>query len=113
LPCLNSRETARLFQWSAPGRVLGEYPDEPRLRRELLMAVTEGDLAAETNDVDICLQEHFEVRQQMTFLPSDAEVKPIEFWLDLPGAPGWSRFGRAGSSLCFLVHENVAIAREP
>lgn len=112
LPWINSRETARLCQWSAPGRLLGEYPAEPRMRRDLLIAVTDGDLAAETSAIDECLQAHFRAAQQMTIVPGNADIKPIEFWLDLPGIPGWTRFGNVGSCLCFLVDESIAIVRE-
>jgi hypothetical protein len=112
LPWLNSRETARLCQWSAPGRVLGEYPAPPRLRREFLIAVTDGDLAAEGSAVDTCLQTHFGAVQPMRLVPGDAEVMPIEFWLDLPGAPAWTSFGRVGSGLCVLVDASVALVRE-
>ena len=109
LPWLHSRETARLCQWSAPGRLLGEYHAEPRLRRDLLIAVTDGDVAAEASDVDMCLQAHFGAVQQMALVPGDAEVKPIEFWLDLPGTPGWTNFGHVGSNLCFLVDGSFAL----
>ena len=112
LPWLNSRETARLCQWSAPGRLLGEYPAEPCLRRDLLIAVTDGDLAAEATDVEMCLQTHFATVRQMALVPGDAEVTPIEFWLDLPGIPGWVNFGRVGSNLCFLVDGSVALVRD-
>ena len=112
LPWINSRETARLCQWSAPGRVLGEYPAEPRMHRDLLIAVTDGDLAPETSAVDTCLQAHFGAVQQMTLVPGNAEVKPIEFWLDLPGTPGWTSFGHMGSSLCFLVDGSIALVRD-
>ena len=112
LPWLNSRETARLCQWSAPGRVLGEYPAEPRLRRDLLIAVTDGDVPAEASDIDMCLQTHFRTVQPMTLVPGHAEVRPIEFWLDLPGTPGWTSFGHVGGNVCFLVDGSVALVRD-
>jgi len=112
LPWINSRETARLCQWSAPGRLLGEYPAVPRMRRDFLIAVTDGDLAAETSAIDKCLQAHFGAVQQMALVPGNAEVKPMEFWLDLPGTPGWTSFGHVGSGLCFLVDGSIAIVRE-
>lgn len=112
LPWLNSRETARLCQWSAPGRVLGEYPAAPRLRRDLLIAVTDGDVPAEASGVDICLHTHFGAVQQMALVPGDAEVKPIEFWLDLVGTPGWTSFGHVGRNICFLVDGRVALVRD-
>jgi hypothetical protein len=79
------------------------------LRRDLLIAVTDGDVAAEASDVDMCLQAHFGAVQQMALVPGDAEVKPIEFWLDLPGTPGWTNFGHVGSNLCFLVDGSFAL----
>jgi hypothetical protein len=82
------------------------------LRRDLLIAVTDGDLTAEASDVDMCLQTHFGAVQQMALVPGHAEVKPIEFWLDLPGTPGWTCFGRVGSNLCFLVDGSVALVRD-
>jgi hypothetical protein len=112
LPWINSRETARLCQWSAPGRVLGEYPVEPRIRRDLFLAGTEGDLAAEMSDVDMYLRAHFRAVRQMVLVPVDAEVKPIEFWLDLPDTPGWTSFGHVGSNLCFLFGGSVALVRD-
>ncbi len=109
---INSRETARLCQWSAPGRLLGEYPAEPRMRRDLLIAVTDGDLAPEASELDTYLQAQFGAVRRMAIVPSNAAVKPIEFWLDLPGTPSWTSFGHVGSNLCFLVDGNVALVRD-
>lgn len=112
LPRIDSREAARLCQWLAPGRLLGEYPAEPRIRRDLLIAVTAGDLAAEASAVDMCLDAHFGAIQPIAIVPNSAEVVPIEFWLDLPGTPGWTSFGHVGSSLCFLLDDSIALVRE-
>lgn len=107
LPPINCREAARLCQWSAPGRLLGEYPLQPRVRRELIVAVTEGSLAAAADDIDACLQEHFVAIRPMALLPGDVEIRPIQFWLDLAGTPGWTGFGHTAGGTCFLIDGSV------
>ena len=112
LQWLDSREAARLCQWSAPGRVLGQFPLEPRLCRELLLAVTNGELAAEASVVDACLREHFEAVERMALASGDVVPRPIEFWLDLPGTPGWTSFAHLEHNVCFLIDANTALARK-
>jgi hypothetical protein len=112
LPMLDSRDAARLCQWSAPGRVLGEFPAEPRLRREALLAVTDGELAAEADVVDRCLQESCAVPRPMEMVPSSIPIVPIEFWLDLPANPGWRSFAHVHDQVGFLVEDNLALLRE-
>jgi hypothetical protein len=109
LPMLNSREAARLCQWSAPGKVLGRYPEKPQLDRQALLAVTSGELADEANAVDMCLDAHFGCLQPMTVMPGDMAVEPIEFWLDLPGSPGWTSFGHADGRICLLFGGEPAL----
>ena len=111
LPEINSRDTARLCQWSAPGRVLGTFPDVPRTRRDLLVAVTNGDLGAEAECVDRCLRDHYEGNQVMEVVPQHISVAPIEFWLDLPGNPSWKGFGRIDTQACFLIDGGRALVR--
>jgi hypothetical protein len=41
-PALTMRESALLLQWAAPTRVLGEFPDKPRLREEAISAASHG-----------------------------------------------------------------------
>lgn len=41
-PILKAREAALLLQWEAPARALGEFPFEPRSRRELILTDTQG-----------------------------------------------------------------------
>jgi hypothetical protein len=109
LPAISSREIARLCQWSAPAGVLGEYPAEPRLDHRLLVAVTDGDLMHEANAVDMCLHAHFGSVEPMAIARNHSGVRPIEFWLDLPGTPGWTSFGHAEGSVCFLIDGEFAI----
>jgi hypothetical protein len=79
------------------------------MRRELLIAVTAGDLAEEVSAVDAWLQAHFEADQQMAIVSGDVMPKPIEFWLDLPGTPGWTSFAHVANNVCFLVDGNTAL----
>lgn len=109
LPWIDSRETVRLCQWSTPGHLLGEFPQEPRLRRDLLIAVTEGDLAAEADAVDACLQMHFGTVRQMALVAGHVAVRPIEFWLDLPGTPSWTSFAHVENNVCFPIDGSTAL----
>ncbi|MGH7393729.1 MAG: hypothetical protein ACREM3_30375 [Candidatus Rokuibacteriota bacterium] len=111
VPSINSRETARLCQWSAPGRVLGEHPSEPRVRRDLVIAVTDGDLSTEIGAVDRSLQEHFGALDPMDLAAENAAPDPVEFWLDLPGTPGWKGFAHLEDQVCFLLNGTMALVR--
>ncbi len=103
LPHINSRETARLCQWSAPGGVLGTFPALPRTCRDLLIAVSCGDLQAEAKCADQCLLEHFEEKENMELVPQHISVAPIEFWLELPGSPSWKSFAHLNNQECLLI----------
>ena len=111
LPCINSREVARLSQWSAPNRVLGEFPSEPHLCRDLIIAVTEGDISTELSAVNHSLQNHFRNLDPMKLTSLSATFRPVEFWLDLPGTPAWKIFANVESQMCFLLNETMAIIR--
>jgi len=111
IPGINSREVARLCQWTAPGRVLGEYPAVPRVRRDLVIAVTDGDLSAEIGAVDQILQEHYGASAPMHLI-ENAAAKPIEFWLDLQGTPAWKCFAHVENHVCCLLNEAAALVYE-
>jgi hypothetical protein len=111
LPQINSREVVRLCQWTAPGGVLGTFPDVPRTRRDLLVAVTNGDLGAEAVCVDHCLRDHYDDERAMELVPQHVSVDPIEFWLDLPGFPSWTGLGHIDAQTCLLVDGGRAIVR--
>lgn len=103
LEWINSRETARLSQDLAPGHLLGEFPSEPAINRDFIVSVTDGNLEAEADAVDRCLQEHYRTVRPMAIAPGHSIEIPIEFWIDQPGYPGWAGFVRKGVSVCFLI----------
>lgn len=112
LPVLNSREAARLCQWSAPGRVLGEFPSEPQLQRPSVIAVTEGHLAAEADAVDRCLSQSYAAQRRVEEVSSSIPARQIEFWLDLPGTPGWRSFAHVRDRVGFLVEGDGVLLSE-
>lgn len=94
-----ARDLVRVCQWAAPGKVLGVFPEVPRLRRELLVVVSVGDIATQAALVDRCRAEHFESREPMRIEPAGIAT-PIEFSLDLVGTPGCVGFARVGERVC-------------
>ena len=112
LALLDSREAARLCQWAAPGQILGEFPAEPKLIRDALIAVTDGELKTEAEEIDRCLHEHYAAPRPMEMAPSSVSIKPIELWLDLPETPGWKNFAHVNDQVCILVDGDFALMRE-
>lgn len=111
LPRIRSRELVRLCQWSAPGQVLGEYPWAPHLRRDLVIAVTNGDLTTEADRIDRWVRDHYRADRPMDVLPEQMAMSPLELWLDLPGTPSWSCFARVEDDLCFRIGA-IGLVRE-
>jgi hypothetical protein len=91
--------------------VLGTFPDLPRTRRDLLIAVSDGDLGTEAECVDQCLRDHFEGTHAMELVPQHIALAPIEFWLDLPGTPSWKRLGHIDAQTGFLIEGGLALVR--
>jgi hypothetical protein len=105
LVALDSKEAVRLIQWTAPGNVLGEFPDEPKLRRNLLIAVTQGEINDKADHVDASIKDFLTKPVMLDSLICDETVIPIEFHLDLPGVPSWTPFVEVGNRLCFKINE--------
>jgi hypothetical protein len=84
----------------------------PRVHRDLVVAVTDGDMGTEVSAVDQCLQNHYGAVNPMDLVPEDVVVCPIEFWLDPPGMPSWKSLAHVGEQVCFLLDETTALVRE-
>ena len=102
---------ARLCQWSAPARVLGTFPAVPRIRRDLLAAVTHGDLAGEADFVDQCLLDHFETRQAMELSPQDLSVALINSGSICRELQAGSSLLISGSLTCILIDGGFGLVR--
>ena len=111
IPVLDSREAVRLLQWSAPGRVLGVFPDRPKLLRALLIATSETDIAATADLLDASLREHFDDPCPMELVREATDTAPIELWLDVHGTPGWAEIARTVLGLGILVAGGPSLIR--
>jgi hypothetical protein len=111
LPPLNSREAVRVLQWSAPRRILGRYPERPRIDREGILAVTTGEIETEVQVVDLALDEYFESQDHVGIVSETQVGVPFEFWLDLPGVPSWRPFIRNRSEAVLLLDRDLAVSR--
>ncbi len=110
LPPLNSREAVQLLQWTAPRRMLGTFPEQPHLDRGGVLAVTDGDVEAEVQAVNVTLTDYFSRPDPLVVVPSATVWSRIEFWLDLPGEPGWSVFGRGETGIVLLLGDELAVS---
>lgn len=86
-PPLTLRETVLLAQWLAPWQVLGKPGDPVRLKRELVVATSDGELAAVVEQLELLL--HGAVTDSSPVRPEAATLGP-ELYLDGPGrTPTW------------------------
>ena len=109
---LTAREASRLVQLAAPLQVLGRYPDPPRLRRDLLLGVVEGDLHAEAGALDRCLDAWSQAEEPVRPV-SGRSVATIELLLDSMQIPTWVAFGRRDGTISLLLDGDLGFVIEP
>lgn len=108
---LTAREASRLVQLAAPLQVLGRYPDPPRLRRDLLLGVVEGDLHAEADALDRCLDAWFQAEESVQPV-SGRLFAAIELLLDSMQIPTWVAFGRRDGTISLLLDGDLGFVIE-
>jgi hypothetical protein len=102
LPPIDSREAVRLCQATAPGDLLGRFPNDPCLQKKWLIALTEGDIETEVDAVERLLATSFAKRRPLVAAsPQGGSFLPLEFWVDVPGTPAWKCLARLGDDLAF------------
>jgi hypothetical protein len=84
-PWLTAREFARVMQWEAPARILGEFPSPPKLQSKLVVAVDPGEQEEMMSALDALLVRAFACNEPVTL----GVGEPIAFYLDLPGIAEW------------------------
>lgn len=107
-----AREAVRLVQLAAPLQLLGCYPDPPRLRRDLLLGVVEGELPAQADALDHCLRTCFRSAKPVEPEPGRSFVG-IELLLDSMETPTWLAFGKQDGKVVLRVDETLALVCEP
>jgi len=108
LPALSGVEVARLLQWEAPGRLLGRFPDVPRLDRVHLVAADPGDSSSRAAELDRLLTLYFSSRDAV--VPTSG-AQPVTFFVDLPGIPEWSPVAETGKGqLVFRLAPELEVA---
>lgn len=88
LPLLSGAELVRCVQWAALMGILGTFPDQVRLRRELLAAVSEDDQDEAVARLSAVVREL--LGAPTVELRQDDGQAHITFYLDGPGFPSWS-----------------------
>lgn len=91
---LTSFEAIILIQAQAPLQVLGRFPERPCLDRDLILAVSEGDIDAEAFAVQSFVEECLQRESLLHVVKNNEQCLPIEFHLDGPGFPAWRNFVR-------------------
>lgn len=84
-PALTATEFARVMQWEAPTRILGEFPAPPQLRREFVIALDPGEQAETMAALDHLLARAFASNEPVAL----ERGEPVTFYLDLPGYVEW------------------------
>ena len=95
-------EALRFFQWDSPHKILGRFPDLPRLAEDLLLTAAEGELEPIRNFVN----RYANSLQSLVPAPGVAAAEPIELLLDRPGFPSWTKFSAAGDSVFILLGDD-------
>jgi hypothetical protein len=84
-PSLTIREAALLVQWEAPSRVLGQFPDAPTLREDMIAAVSHGAGHEACTALNELLRSAASDERPAVPIPGE----PVTFYLEQGGHPEW------------------------
>ena len=100
---LTTSEAIAIIQTHAPLQVLGRFPETPRLNRETILAVTEGDTETETQLVQSFIDSCIQNESPLAIGNANNQWAPIEFHLDGPGFPAWQNFVKSNGRVAMLL----------
>ena len=105
-PLLSGKEAVRIMQWEAPATILGQFPSEPFLNSDLVLAVNPGD-----DKSTIAVLTDLVLR---AFASDDAIVltdgDPMTLYLDLPGFPEWTPLSIKGEAHLLTLGAGVSFS---
>jgi len=96
-------EALTLLQSEAPFELLERAPKVPQLRRDLVLAVSQGDVDRETEAADAFLRDYANCEAPLRPVGADTQYEPIEFHLDAPGFPAWAGFCRLSAGIGIML----------
>jgi hypothetical protein len=85
-PALTAREAVLILQWDAPSRVLGTYPEPPRLREDQISAVSHGAGREPYAALELAIARSLADPRPVTPVAGEAVI----FYLDQAGFPEWA-----------------------
>ena len=97
---ITAAETVRLIQWLAPFRVLGRFPEAPKLKRQAILAVSDGQLDEHCDRLQQFIDDHVDSTVVVTAV-DHSDLIPVEFHLDGPGLPSWQPIASRGNDIAF------------
>ena len=102
LPPLTGKEAADLFQWEAPGGILGSFPQRRALDRARLIACSEGDLRERLDFLEEALGPLRGFGGEVALRPVEAGEEIVSFFLDDRDFTEWRALAETpnGPALC-------------
>jgi hypothetical protein len=105
-PWLKVREAVLLIQSDATSRLLGEFPAPPRLRSELVAAVSHGQGNEAMVALEALLSEAHRDDRRAAAAPGEA----VTFYLDQAGYPEWQGLTFDGASYRLAVSPGLGLS---
>lgn len=111
LPLLTGKDAAYLFQWEAPGGILGSFPERRALDRTRLIACSEGDLRERLDFLEEALAPLRGFGGEVVLRPARPGEKIVSFFLDDQGFTEWRALAETPSGLALCLAPGYVIER--
>lgn len=90
LPGLTAWEAAKLIQWEAPQKILGDIYSSPQLPNDLVIASSEGSFLEQVPIFSELLAQLLASDTSVIIQTIQPQEQVISFYLDLAGIPQWN-----------------------
>jgi hypothetical protein len=76
----------------------------------VILASSDSDVEAEVAAVNVALAQYYDRCDVLDIVPAQEVRSRIEFWLDIPGVPGWTAFGRSDKGVVLIFGEELVLS---